>query len=159
MRYWLIYTGTTAGPYTPQELWRHPDFTLESLVCPEGAGPENPDHWKPANQFPEIAQSRGLFPAEVPAQAPKPEARAAGGAGEPRPPGGRSQAGSGGAADGAGVQFGTEGPVIAYQPPQNRYFWRTVLVAALILAGGLGAVYYRRHRAAEAVPLIGGPSR
>lgn len=159
MRYWLIYTGTSAGPYAPQELWRQPDFTLESLVCPENGGPENPDHWKPANQFPEIAQSRGVIPAEAPAPIPRPEAKPVAGAVEPRPAEGKRPAVPAGAAEGSGLQFGTEAPVIAYRPPANRYLWRTALLALLVLAGGLAAVYYLRRRPAEAVPVIGVPPR
>lgn len=55
MPYFLYDGSKTVGPFEPSDLVKRPDFNGGTLVAPAGA--TTADAWKPAADFPELAQA------------------------------------------------------------------------------------------------------
>lgn len=67
MKYWAYLNNEVLGPFEKEQLKGLANFSLSSLICPEGG---QADGWKEASTIPEV---RAVFsPAPAPAAAPPP---------------------------------------------------------------------------------------
>src|SRR5579859_1582389 len=73
MRYWLLQSNEVLGPFDPEALARLPNFSVDSLVCPDGRRGTGMGDWLRAGTVSDLASalsrvSSERAPAGPPAQ-------------------------------------------------------------------------------------------